>query len=299
MFEAGKAGKVRALYILGENPMLSDPDTHHVKECLEAVDFLVVQDIFLTETARLADVVLPAATYLERDGTVTNTERRVQQMHQVLKPLADTRPDWQILCDLAGRLGQPWEYESAAQIMDEIASVTPQYGGISYARLDAGEQLCWPCPTPDHPGTPVLHKGKFSRGLGKFHAIEYKEPAEMPDKRYPLVLTTGRVLEHFHTGTMTRKSAGLNALSSGPFVEVHPKDAKRLKIQDGDRVKVSSRRGTIELAARVADRVDQGVLFIPFHFFEAAANVLTNPALDPVAKIPELKVCAVRLERRI
>jgi formate dehydrogenase alpha subunit len=294
--QAVDEGRVRALYIMGENPMLSDPDTTHFEKILRNCEFVVVQDIFLTETARLADVVLPAASYVEREGTATNTERRVQKMHKVLDPLAQARPDWEILCDLAGRMGYSMDYGSADEIMTEIASLTPQYGGISYARLDKGEQLCWPCPTPDHPGTAVLHREKFTRGLGKFHAIDYLPADEQPDKSYPLILTTGRLAAQFHTGTMTRKSAGLESLAPTPYVEINPGDASDLGIQDGDRVKVSSRRGAIELEAKVDLRVDQGVIFIPFHYAEAAANVLTNPARDPVAKIPEYKVCAARVD---
>jgi formate dehydrogenase major subunit/formate dehydrogenase alpha subunit len=196
-------------------------------------------------------------------------------------------------------MGHDWSYESVAEVFDELAGVTPQYAGISYTRLEAGEQLCWPVPTATHPGTPVLHKDRFVRGLGKFHAIEHQDPAEMPDEDYPLILTTGRILEHFHTGTMTRRSRGLDALAPGPYCELNRADAERLSVADGDRVRVESRRGTIDLEARVADRVDQGVLFIPFHFYEAAANELTNTALDPIAKIPELKVCSVRVTSSI
>jgi len=285
------------LYLIGANPMASAPDTGRVAELLASRGFVVVQDIFLTETARLADVVLPASSYVEREGTVTNSERRVQKMHKVLDELPGTRPDWEILCDLAGRMGAEMQYDSVRQIMSEIASLTPQYGGISYERLDRGDELCWPCPTPDHPGTPVLHRDKFTRGLGKFHAIDYLPADEQPDKSYPLILTTGRLAAHFHTGTMTRKSAGLEALAPKPYVEIHPGDASGLGIQDGDPVKVSSRRGSIELMAKVDLRVDLGVIFIPFHYAEAAANVLTNPARDPIAKIPEYKVCAARVEK--
>jgi len=295
---AALEGKVKALYVMGENPMLSDPDTTHVKQALEALDFLVVQDLFLTETARLADVVLPASSFVERDGTVTNTERRIQKMNKVIEPLEGTRPDWQIICDLATRMGYPMNYGSASEIMEEVAEVTPQYGGISYERLDAGEQLCWPCPAPDHPGTPILHVDKFSRGRGKFFAIEFLPADELPDKKYPMLLTTGRLLPQFHTGTMTRKSFGLNALAPGPFVQVNPDDARKMKIKHGETVEVSSRRGKIEVPVKVDEAIDRGVIFIPFHFAEAAANMLTNPAHDPIAKIPEFKVCAARIEKR-
>ncbi len=290
-------GEIKALYIMGENPLLSDPDLTHVREAFDKLDFLVVQDLFLTETAKVADVVLPASSYVERRGTVTNTERRVQLMEKVIDPLPGTRPDWQIICDIATRMGYQWSYDSESDIFDELAAVTPQYAGISYARLEAGEQLCWPVPTKDHPGTPVLHIGQFSRGLGLFHAIEHRDPAEMPDADFPLILTTGRILEHFHTGTMTRKSKGLDALVPRPYCELNWVDAENLSIEDGDRVRVESRRGAIELEVRVQDRVDEGVLFIPFHFWEAAANELTNTALDPIAKIPELKVCSARISK--
>ncbi|NOZ86681.1 MAG: formate dehydrogenase subunit alpha [Deltaproteobacteria bacterium] len=296
ILEAAEKGEVKALYIMGENPMLSDPDVTHVEKALKATEFLVVQDIFLTETARLADVVLPAVTFAERDGTFTNTERRVQRLHQVIPPLSGCRKDWEIICDIATRMGYPMSYESESEIQDEIAELTPSYGGITYDRLDRGDQLAWPCPTKDHPGTPILHTKKFTRGKGKFFAIEYISADELPDKDFPMVLTTGRILEHFHTGTMTRKSKSLHALVPGPYVEIHPADARHYKIRDGEKVRVSSRRGSIELIAKVG-RVDRGLIFIPFHFFEAAANVLTNPAVDPVAKIPEYKVCAARLEK--
>jgi len=297
ILDGAESGQVKALYIMGENPMLSDPDSGHVEKALGHLDFLVVQDIFLTETARLADVVLPAAAYAEREGTYTNTERRVQLSRQAVPPPGQARPDWQIISELARRLDHGWNYSSAEEIFTELAVVTPQYRGITYERLRQGEQLCWPCPTPGHPGTPILHVGRFARGLGKFHAIEYLPPAELPDKKYPLLLTTGRVLQHFHTGTMTRKAAGLEALAPRPFIEVNPADARRLGISGSAPVRVISRRGQIELEARIDERVDCGVVFIPFHYFEAAANRLTNTALDPVAKIPEFKVCAVRLER--
>jgi len=297
MLDGAEQGKVKVLYIMGENPRLSDPDSTHVEKALKACEFLVVQDIFLTETAELADVVLPATSYAEREGTFTNTERRVQLSHKVIDPLPGTKPDWEIICEISNRLGFPMRYGSVSEITDEIAKVTPQYGGITYERLQAGEKLCWPCPLPNHPGTPILHKDKFTRGLGKFHPLDFIPPAELPSVKYPFILTTGRVREHFHTGTMTRKSKGLEALAPSPFVEVNPRDAEKIGVKDGDRVKVSSRRGSIKLDARVVERVDQGVIFIPFHYHEAIVNTLTNPALDPTAKIPEYKVCAARLER--
>jgi len=297
MFPAVLAGKIKALYIMGENPMLSDADITHVGEALEKLEFLVVQDIFLTETTKFADVVLPASSYAERDGTYTNTERRVQLTTPVVPPPGQARRDHEIICDIASAVGYPMGYASTCEIIDEMRKLTPSYAGISHARLEAGEQLHWPCPSEDHPGVPILHGEEFTRGLGQFHPAEYQPADEEIDSSYPIVLTTGRMLEHYHTGTMTRRSKALDGLVPGPFVEVNGNDAKEISVKDGDRVTVTSRRGSIVLPARVADRVDTGVVFIPFHFWEAAANVLTNPATDPTAGIPEFKVCAVRLER--
>lgn len=296
MLQAAKEGKVRGMYIMGENPALSDPDTTHVIEALEALDFLVVQDIFLSETAKLADVVLPAVSFAEKDGTFTNTERRVQRIRKAIEPIGQAKPDWLIITELATRMGYPMAYESPKQIMEEIARLTPSYGGMSYDRLEGGG-LQWPCPTQDHPGTRFLHEGKFTRGLGKFTPVEYIPPAELPDKDYPLVLTTGRVLYHFHTGTMTRRVKGLNEIYPEGLVEINPDDAEKLQVLDGSVVKVTSRRGSVTTKASITERVPAGTVFMTFHFREAAANVLTNPALDPVAKIPELKVCAVKVEK--
>jgi len=293
----GKAGKgeIKVLYIMGENPMISDPDLNHVKEALENTEFLVVQDIFLTETAELADVVLPAASFAEKDGTFTNTERRVQRVRQAIAPPGLAKADWVILTELMDRLGYAKAYANAAEIMDEIALLTPQYGGISYARLEKGG-LQWPCPTADHPGTKFLHKGAFSRGKGLFKPAEYTPAAELPDREYPFILTTGRILYHYHTKTMTGKVDGLNNLFPCSFIEINPAAAAKLKITDGEKVKITSRRGEIVAQAKVTDKVEEDVVFMPFHFADGAANVLTNKALDPVAKIPEFKVCAVRIE---
>ncbi len=297
MLPAVLEGKLKAMYIMGENPVLSDADVTHVVEALGKLEFLVVQDIFLTETAKLAHVVLPASSYAERDGTYTNTERRVQLARSVVPAPGQARRDREIVCELAGAVGYPMNYASTADVNDEMRGLTPSYEGISHARLEAGVQLQWPCPSEEHPGTPILHRENFTRGLGQFHTAEYRPAAEETDASFPIVLTTGRMLEHYHTGTMTRRSKGLHGLVPGPFVEVNGADAKKISVKDGDSVKVTSRRGSIVLPARVGSRVDNGVLFIPFHFWEAAANVLTNPASDPTARIPEFKVCAVRLER--
>jgi len=288
--------EIKALYIMGENPMLSDPDINHVRETLKKLELFVVQDMFITETSELADVILPAASFAERDGTYTNTERRVQRIRKAIEPMGESRPDWEIICQVASKLGYEMHYDSPKEIMDEIASLTPIYGGIAYDRLDF-EGLQWPCPNKEHPGTKYLHKEKFSRGLGKFVPIEYKPPAEETDKEYPMILTTGRTLFHFHTGTLTRRSPTLNELLSEGYVEVNPTDAEKLEISEGEMVKIKSRRGEIVIKTRVSEVVPKGVVFIPFHFREAAANALTNAALDPVAKIPEYKVCAVRLAK--
>lgn len=296
MMESARKGDIKAMYIMGENPMLSDPDLKHVEESLEALDFLVVQDIFLTETAKKAHVVLPATSFAEKEGTFTNTERRVQLSNKVIDPPGNARGDWEIIADLSTRMGYEMRYESASEIMKEIASVTPQYGGITYERLKENG-LQWPCPTPDHPGTKFLHKDKFSRGKGLFHAIEFVAPDELPDKEYPLILTTGRIIYQYHTGTMTRKSRGLETLAPEAILEINPEDAKKLKIESEDIVRVTSRRGSVTAKAKVTDRVGKGVVFLPFHFAEAAANRLTNPVTDPVSKIPEFKVCAVKVEK--
>jgi predicted molibdopterin-dependent oxidoreductase YjgC len=295
MLNAAAGGRLRALYVMGENPMLSDPDIGHVEEALRRLDLLVVQDIFLTQTGRLAHVVLPAAASAEKDGTFTNTERRVQRVRKAVDPPGQARTDWAILADLSRRLGYAMDYADASAIQDEIARVAPIYGGITYERLDRGG-LQWPCPTRDHPGTPVLHRERFTRGLGKFHAVEFLPPREWPDGEYPFLLSTGRILEHFHTGTMSRRSHVLDTLVSVGVVEIHPDDAARLGAADGRPVRLRSRRGRIEIAARVTDRVAPGTVFLAFHYSEAPANRLTIAALDPVAKIPEFKVCAVAIE---
>ena len=297
MFGAAHRGQIKAIYLIGENPMLSDADAKHVKESLEALDFFVVQDIFLSETAQLADVVLPGASFAEKDGTFTNTERRAQRVRKAIEPVGDSKPDWWITCQIAQRMGgKGFDFEHPSQIMDEIASLTPSYGGISYHRLEGGG-LQWPCPTPEHPGTPILHTQQFTRGKGQFVPLEYKPPAELPDDEYPLILTTQRSLYQYHTGTMSRKVKGLNEILGEELVEINPGDASALGIVDGDMVKVTSRRGEVVAKARVTEASQLGVASMDFHFAESPANVLTNPALDPVAKIPEFKVCAVRVEK--
>jgi len=289
-------GDIKFLYILGENPMVSDPDLNHVEEALKNTEFLVVQDIFLTETAQLADVVLPAASFAEKEGTFSNTERRVQRVRKAIEPIGNTKADWVILMDIMNRLGIEKKYNHPSEIMAEIASLTPSYGGITYERLDQLGSLQWPCPTADHPGTVYLHKAAIARGKGLFKGIEYKQSAELPDQEYPFILTTGRVLYHYHTRTMTGKVAGLNALSPESFLEINPMTAKELGVNDGSKVRVSSRRGDVTAVAKITRKIKPGVVFMPFHFTEGAANMLTNPALDPISKIPEYKVCAVNIE---
>ncbi len=296
MFNGIDEGKIKALYVVGENPMVSDPDLHHVEAALKKLDVCIVQDIFLTQTAKLAQIVLPGTSFAEKDGTYSNTERRVLPVKKAIEPIGESRPDWEIILDLSARLGYPMEYTSPEDIFGEIRHLTPSYAGMTYARL-AEKGLQWPCPTEDHPGTVFLHKDRFTRGKGLFTPIDFKPPAEVVDKDYPMWLSTGRMFAHYHTGTMTRVSPSLHQEQETGYVEINPTDAKEMRIKDGERVKVSSRRGEIQVKAKVSKRVNRGVVFIPFHFAEAAANVLTNPAYDPTAKIPEYKVCAVKVEK--
>ena len=299
MIDAALRGELKGMYIVGENPMLSDPDISHVREGLKALDFLVVQDIFPSETARLADVVLPAASFAEREGTFTATDRRVLRVRKAIEPVAESKPDWVIINELGrGMGGKGFDYSSPEDIMKEVAALTPIYGGISYSRLDNGEVLAWPCPTKGHPGIKFLHEGVFTRGKGRLFALDFKKPAEMPDEEFPFILTTGRLMFQYHTGTMTRRIPSLEREASMAFVELNPEDAGRLGIGQRERVVVKSRRGEIELDALVTERIIPGVVFIPFHFAESAANVLTIREIDPEAKIPEFKVCAVSVGKK-
>jgi formate dehydrogenase major subunit len=290
--------RIKGMYIMGENPFLSDPNTNKVRKALSRLEFLAVQDIFLTETAEFADVILPASSCLEKTGTYTNTDRRVQIGRQVIPAPGDARLDWQVICQLSGRLGYPMNYDSPEQIFAEFTSLTSNYQGLTYERLGRTGKL-WPCPDPEHDdGKTVLFADTFptSTGRGKLVPCEFAPARELPDADYPLVLNTGRVLEHWHTGTMTRRAAVLDALQPGPFVEVHPHDLARHSIADGASVTVRSRRGAIRLSARASAAVMPGSVFIPFHFREAAANLLTIDELDPYGKIPGFKFCAVRIE---
>lgn len=298
IFDAVHDGRVKAIYLVGENPILSEANASHTEAAIAKLEFLVVQDIFLTETARLADVVLPAATFAEKDGTFTNTERRVQRVRKAIEPVGDARPDWWITCQIAQRLGgKGFDFSHPREVMEEIASVTPQYRGISYDRLEEGG-LQWPCVTEEHPGTPILHTERFATksGKAKFMPLEYKPSAELPDDEYPLLLTTDRSLFHYHTSTMTGRVDGLNVLDGHEFVKIHPEDAARLEIMDDEMVRVFSRRGEVKVRAKVTDICPPGVVSMTFHFPETPTNILTSSALDPVAKTPETKVCAVRIE---
>jgi predicted molibdopterin-dependent oxidoreductase YjgC len=272
--------------------MLSEPNLEHFRQALEKLEFLVVQDIFLSETAWLGDVVFPAAGFAEKDGTFTNTERRIQRIRQAVPPPGEAKADWEIISALAEKMGKPFGYQTAGQIMEEIASLTPIYGGIRFWRLGQ-DGLQWPCPDTSHRGTSFLYQDGFTRGRGKFHAVDYIPPAESISKKYPLVLTTGRVLEHWHTGTMSRRANVLSELYPSGVVEMHPDDAARLGLVEGDLVVVTSKRGRVEAPLHITEKSPPGVIFMPFHWREAAANILTNDALDPLAKIPEYKVSAV------
>lgn len=290
-------GTIKALYIVGENIMRSDPDLTRVAKILGKLQLLVVQDIFHTETTSIANVVLASASFAEKDGTFTNTERRVQRIRRAVEPVADCRPDWWITNELAKRLGgKGFEYTGPEQIFEEIRLVTPAYAGMTYSRLEK-DGLQWPCPAQDHPGTPILHIEQFSRGRGVFKAVNYQPPAEQADENFPFILTTGRSPYHFHTGTMTRRVRGLSALQPWETLEIATTEASRLGINPGDMVRVSSRRGSVVAKARLSDSLAQGVVFMTFHFPETATNILTNSAVDPVAGIPELKVAAVRLDK--
>ena len=303
-------GRIKALYILGENPILSDPNMNHVTEALTGIEFLVSQDIFLNETAQLAHVVLPGVSFAEKEGTFTNTERRVQLVRPAIPIKGKARRDLEIICDLGRRLsgsnGQVssevvhsvsnWNYKNASAVWDEIAALTPSMAGISYERLENGG-LQWPCPSADHPGTPILHKEKFTRGLGKFTPLTFREPAENPDEQYPFTLNTGRVLQHWHGGTMTRQSEGLVWVVPESEIQINEADGAQLGIVTGDMISVSSRRGEVKGRACLTNKLPRGMIFMTFHFVEVPANMLTGDAVDPTAKIPEYKVSAVNIRK--
>ncbi len=299
MFTEIEQGNITSLYQVGENPILSEADANHVKKALDKLDFFVVQDIFMTETARYADVILPAASFAEKEGTFTNTERRVQRVRKAVESPGEAKDDWWIAAEIARRLGaKGFDYNSSSEIMDEIASLTPIYGGISFSRIDK-VGLQWPCPTPDHKGTKFLHTNRFSRsgGKGKFFPLTYKASVELPDKEYPILLTTDRSLYHYHTSTMTRKVKGLEIMDSEELLNVNTDDASAMGIKDGDMVSVKSRRGKVKVKVKVTHVVPKGVASLTFHFHETPTNELTICAVDPIAKIPETKVCSIKVEK--
>ncbi len=296
MMEAARKKEIRALFVLGENPMVTDPDVGHVEEALRSLDYLVVLDIFPTETAELADVVLPGTCFAEKEGTFTNTERRVQRVRKAVEPPGEARKDHAVIMELAARLGYRMVYETVAEIMEEIASLTPSYAGISHERLEEGG-IQWPCPGPAHPGTPVLHVESFPRGRGRLTPVHYRPPDELPDKEYPFLLTTGRLLFHYHSGSLTRRARSLAEEVPRGWVSFNCEDAERLGLREGDKVRLTSRRGSMLSRAHLSRRLQPGMVFATFHFSEENANLLTNPALDPVSKIPDLKVCAVKAEK--
>lgn len=297
VFPAAIDGKIKGLYICGEDPMVSDPDTHHIIKALESLEFLVVQDLFMTKTAQYADVILPAKSFAEKEGTFTNTERRVQRIRKAVTIDGEMRSDTDILIDLMNAMGYNQPYLTPKEIMDEIAAVTPSYHGISFERLDAGESLQWPCPEKDHPGTPIMHVSKPVRGKVLLYPARFKEAQELPDEEYPFILMTGRILYHYNAFSMTSRSPGLMDISGEGFIEINFKDAGELGIENGDMVRVTSKRGSITAKARVGRKVSAGETWMPFHFPDSPVNMITNAALDEFAKIPEYKVCAVKLEK--
>ena len=297
VFPAAIKGDIKGLYICGEDPLVTDPDTEHIKKALGSLDFFVIQELFMTKTAECADVILPGVSYAEKEGTFTNTERRVQRIRTAVKLEGDARLDTDIIIDLMNAMGYPQPHLTASQIMDEIASVTPSFAGISFERLDNGESLQWPCKDKQSTGTPIMHVGHPARGKALFYPAEYKAASELPDDDYPFFLTTGRILYQYNAAAMTSRSEGLVEIAGEGFIEINYKDADRLGIKNGERIYVESRRGKITATARVGRKVSQGETWMPFHFPDSPVNTLTNAALDDFARIPEYKVCAVNISR--
>jgi formate dehydrogenase major subunit len=297
MLEGLADGTVKAFYIFGENLANTEPDIRHVEHCLESAEFIVCHDIFPTETTRFADVVFPAAAWSENDGTFTSSERRISRVRTASPPPGQAKPNWWIFKELAKRMGHEWPSDSAQEIWDnELSQLAPSMAGVKYARLE-GDGLQWPVPNAEHPGTPTLHKGKFTSGLGTLSPVEWTPPAEVPDDEYPLVLSTGRRLYHYHTRTQTGRSVGLNDLLGEETADISPADAKKLRIAHGEMIDVKSRRGKVRVKAHVTDRVPEGVVWMAFHFREACANWLTNPVFDPITQTAEYKACAVKIEK--
>ena len=297
VFPAAIRGDIKGLYIFGEDPVVTDADTNHIIKALESLDFLVMSELFMTETAQYADVILPGVSYAEKEGTFSNTERRVQRVRKAVELDGEMRLDTDIFIDLMNRMGYPQPHLTSAQIMDEIASLTPSFAGISHERLDKVGSLQWPCTSKDHPGTPILHTEHFAKGIGTFYPAKYTPSAELPDDEYPMLLMTGRILYHYTTRAMTGRTKELMQIAGKSFIEMNTKDAEKLGIKNGDKVKVSSRRGQIETTARVGEKVSPGETWMPFHFPDGNANWLTNAALDKFAKAPEYKVCAIKVEK--
>ena len=292
-------GEIRALFVMGENPLMSDPDLNHVREAFADIDFLAVQDIFMTETAEYADVFLPASSWAEKEGTYTNTDRRVQRVRKLRDLPGQAREDWEIIHDLAARMDYDMGCSSPAEIFDEIARLTPSHAGLSHDRMDREGGIRWPCPSPDHPGELWLFGDRFPTEDGKatMHPVDFRESTEIPDDEYPLIFNTGRVLYHWHGGSITRTAKGLDEIYPEALIEISPEDADSLGIQKSGKVRVSSRRGTLECRAWITKRVPPGTVYMGWHFHESAANLLTINALDPISKIPEYKICACRIER--
>jgi formate dehydrogenase alpha subunit len=296
MMDAAVEGKLKAMFVLGEDPVMTDPDANHIKKAFNAMDFVVVQELFMSETAKLADVILPGTSFAEKDGTFSSSERRVQRVRKAIEPIDNSRPDWWIICEVSKRMGYKMEYADPEQIFNEMASLTPSYGGINYERIEH-TGLQWPCPTLDHPGTPILHTKSFTRGKGLFKAIEHTPPAEMPDEEYPYLLSTGRILYHYNV--TTRYSSALDAHRPEEMAMLHPADAATLSVRTGDKVRVTSRRGSVETKVNVTDKVLTGMIWMSFHYRETPTNELTVNAFDPVSKTGEYKVAAVKLEKVI
>ena len=297
MIDGADEGSMKAMYIMGQDPVMSEPDQSAVVRALGKLELLIVQDIFMCETAKLAHVVLPSASFAEKDGTFTNSERRVQRVRKAIEPIGNSKPDWEIICGIANRMGYPMNYASPKEILDEVATLSPHYAGINFERIEhVGIQ--WPCPDTSHPGTQYLHNGKFTRGLGKFFALPHRPPAEQTDEEYPLILSSGRTLYHYNVGTMTRRSESIAQKTNDCFVEINNADADRLRIVNGEMVKIITRRGEVEARAEVSLKPKEGVIWMPMHFAEAPVNKLTIAAFDNITQTAEYKVCSARLEKR-
>ena len=296
MIDEADEGVLKAMYIMGQDPIMSEPDQHAVRRALGRLDLLIVQDIFMCETAKLAHVVLPGASFAEKDGTFTNSERRVQRVRKAIEPVGNSKPDWEIICEIASRMGYPMNYLSPKEILDEVASLSAHYAGINFERIEhVGIQ--WPCPDTSHPGTQYLHKGKFTLGRGKFFALPHRPPAEQTDEEYPLILSTGRTLYHYNVGTMTRRSESIAQKTNDCFVEINNDDAGRTGIINGEMVKIITRRGEVDARAEVSSKAKEGVIWMPMHFAEASVNKLTIAAFDNITQTAEYKVCSARLEK--